>query len=533
MIASGTDISTLDPSVNPQDEKEILIRARVEPLEVESKEEIKAIKLKAQAHRSELEKQISLSYDIEQADIQICKIRLSGQVARIRNEVYGESQSQIVGPIRGLPVEMLSYVFRYHVESGSSPWILAKVSKLWMHTALSTPQLWSHIRVGIQGSSYYNQPTPVAYVVNGRKEYSIGHKQDCSDTMQVDAALRRSGEVPLSFEFVCPSWTQHRVVNSTFLQILYPPISERVENLDIKEAYITTGTIPDDTPIGPFPRLLSLKLPKTPSDWVARLLKAVSETSHRLEAISLGGVRTGLVECRFWSHIRRLTFDNVTYRFDGLSDVIERLGALEHLEDVPSGWPNETTPMATCEHIRQVMFTCNPAYLGRLCLPSLESLNLALLTGNAPPVNGGDQLIFPHVVTLELDVAGNRERWSRYLAHAFPKVEDLTLERPQDDEMTIAVLKSMPRIRKVTLTGSSGQEYGLEFLESLRSSNEPLLCPNLETLLLGNGNRRFRLPKGKAGPLIKKLVKARQQIGKPLRELTVHWRFRNEVVNYV
>ncbi|KIM27253.1 hypothetical protein M408DRAFT_171514 [Serendipita vermifera MAFF 305830] len=405
MITSGTDISTLNPSIDPQGEIESAIRAIVEPLETESKKEIEAIKLKAQAHRSELEKQIRLSRDIEQADIQVCKIRLSGEIARIRSEFYGESQSPTVGPIRGLPVEMLSYVFRYHVESGSSPWVLAKVSKLWMHTALSTPQLWSHIRVGIHGPS----PALVWYVVNGRKEYSIGQKQVCSDTIQVDAALRRSGEVPLSLEFACPDWNQHSVVNSTFLKILNPPLSHRVQSLNIVDAYIPNGTIPDDTPIGPFPRLLSLKLPKNPNDWVNRLLKAVSETSHSLQVISLGGVR--------------------------------------------------------------------------------------------------------------------------YLAHAFPTVEDLTLEYPQNDEMIIAILKSMPRIRKVTIS-SYNQEFGLELLERFLSGSEPLLCPNLEVLLLGDEFHRFSLPKGKAAPLVKKLVKVRQQIGKPLRELTIHWNFRSEVVNY-
>jgi hypothetical protein len=62
---------------------------------------------------------------------------------------------------------------------------------------------------------------------------------------------------------------------------------------------------------------------------------------------------------------------------------------------------------------------------------------------------------------------------------------------------------------------------------------EPLICPNLERLTLGHSeHHRVRTLKRNNGPLCKNLIKFRREIGKPLQELTVHWDYLNEVIDY-
>jgi F-box-like len=525
MDISGTPSSAFAPYSIPPNADELLQR-RIKEIGHAENKKIDAIKSAASAYRRTLEERLSQSKELEEADISVCHIRMQREVEKARQEIYQEKT--VEGPIRILPPEMLSKIFRYHIVEGDhSPWTLAKVSKAWMETAMATPHLWCRMLVVSRALAVQRQ---MAYVVDGKKYYSVGNMQVCGDFAQLQAALGRSGAV-LPLNIKVDSWTLEKdsLFMFTLLQILSSPFSKRIHDLDIAAVNIADPKYASDISTGPFPLLTSITLPQNVGPWTHRCLKSVSSTSRTLDKVTItGDISTELAAHSFWHRVKHVALHRDRVDFNKISG---QLSALEHISYLPKSWPNRATPAAVWGNIRQISLTCEPESLHRLQLPRLETFTLYVYGRMAAhALSGCDQPRYPALVNLEVTV--DDPLWPQYMAGAFPAVLNLTLKCPGDDGLIIAILKSVSSVRNVRILGPSNNTFGLQMLRVL-CDEEPLVCPNLERLTLGNGGTyRVQTPKRITSPLCKNLVKFRRDIGKPLLEHTVHWYYLNEVVDY-
>jgi hypothetical protein len=524
MDISETQSSAFAPLLRPLSADELLQRRTREIKKAEIKI-IDAIKSAANAYRRALEERLWRSKELEQADISVCKIRMQREIEKARQEIYQEQT--VEGPIRILPAEMLSKIFRYHVEDDLSPWTLVKVSKTWMDTAMATPHLWCRLLVV---SKTLAVQLRVAYVVDGKKYYSVGSMQVCDHLAQLQAALDRSGAVlPLTIKVDQGTWVEDSVFPFLILQILSSPLSKRVHDLDLAAVNIADPEYASDISIGPFTLLTSITLPQNISPWAHTCLKSVSSTSRNLDKVTITGViERELAAHSFWHRVKSVV---LPHNRGGLNQIIGQLSALEDIRHLPKYWPDQDTPATVWRSIRQISLTCDPGYLGRLQLPQLETFALYVSRRiDAHALSGYDRPLYPALVNLEVLV--DDPLWPQYMAGAFPALLNLTLKCTGDDGLIVAILKSVPSVRNAKIQGSPSRTFGLEMLPVL-SDEEPLVCPNLERLTLGNsGNHRVQTPKRINSPLCKKLVKFRREIGKPLQELTVHWDYLDEVIDY-
>jgi F-box-like len=525
MNTSGTQSSAFAPASNTPNVDELLQRRITEIKNAENKK-IDAIKSAASAYRRALEERLWRSKELEEADISVCLIRIQREIEKARREIYQENI--VEGPIRILPAEMLSKIFRYHVEEDDlSPWNLVKVSKTWMETAMATPHLWCRLLVV---SKTLAGKRRMAYVVDGKKHYSVGSMQVCNDAAQLQAALDRSGAVlPLTITVEPGTPMEDSVFPFTLLQILSSPISERIHDLDIATVNIVDPEYASDISIGPFPLLTNITLPRNIGLWTHNCLKSVSSTSRTLNRVAItSNISTELAAHSFWHRVKRVV---LPYDHLGFDQISSRLSALEDIQYLPRYWPNQGTPNTVWRSIRQVSVTCDPRYLNRLQLPQLETFTLhtsGRIDGGA--LSGYDRPLYPALVNLELTV--DDPLWPQYMAGAFPALLNLTLICRGNDSLIVAILKSVPSVRNVKILGPSNKTFGLEMLPVL-SDAELLVCPNLERLTLGNrGNHRVQTPKRINNPLCKNLVKFRREMGKPLQEFTVNWSYLSEVVDY-
>lgn len=503
-----------------------LLRDGTIQLEAQSKATTEEIRRVAHEYRNDLEKKIKISREMEEADVKVCEIRTKAEVQKLREAIYGEKSS--VGPIRKLPAEMLSYIFRYHVDLDSSPWILVKVSKYWMQTGMTTPQLWRYLLIVDPGlASQWGQ-----YVVNGKTQRSFGNKQVCSDAAEMQVALRRSGAVLLTIKIEQNNWRKDAALSQLIPQILSTPICERIQELDIG-CHLLGQYLTRDLSFGSFAHLERIRVHLLSEPWTESLLKAISSTGISLETVTFtGSYALDLSEYSFWSHIKRLS---LTARDrdgeDGLNSIVTQLGGLEHLDYLPYRWPNENTTLSTWANILHISLSCSVKHLGRLQLPQLETLNFNDTGEILSHLDSGEfPLSYPRLVSL--DVNTKSPAWPQYSADAFPMITKFTFRSSMDDQTFISTLESMPTVQNVSLSGCSRPDFGMELLRRLQSHDGTLLCPELKTLELGGQYSMVRTLKGKAGPLVKKLVKSRIGLRKPLSEFTIHWKHRKEVINY-
>jgi hypothetical protein len=509
-----------------QNEKNELMRIGKEELERKLKEEVEAIKIAAEAQRAALRERACRVSELEQADTMVCEIHAKRRIQKLREEIYGERT--VPGPIHKLPGEMLSTVFRYHVEDNSSPWILAKVCKTWMHTALRTPQLWCHLLISDDNSQARRYGTLESYVINGRKEPAIGRMQICSNMSQLQAALERSGAVlPLSLTISNYSnWRPSGVVVPIFIRFINYPLSERLGNLDFGN--MGSKHLQSTTPItvGGFPLLRSMRLPYSNSPSIVKVLESVSVTSKDLETASFPeGVHLMPAVYSFWSRLKCVTIGVHRANTTGLNQVIDQLGGLESLEGPAYAWPNAQTPRAVLGNIREITLNCFAPHLARLRLPQLETLKFIWNERvDQYASNQYEQLSYPTVVNLE--VSTTDAKWHSYIAGAFPAVKNFTLTWHGDDVMPINTLEAIPSVRNVTLRGSNSSTFGVLLFKALRLADEPILCPNLKLLSMdGVYTARSRLT-----PWIQKAIRFRKDIGSPFQEITVKWRKKEATV---
>ncbi|KIM27251.1 hypothetical protein M408DRAFT_311472 [Serendipita vermifera MAFF 305830] len=522
----GTNALDSDPiatSETSQAVKDELFKAGTKQLETESNNAIEEIQKAAKARKDDLERQISLLKEFEAADIAVCKLYLKRNIQELREAIYGETT--IAGPIRKLPAEMLSEVFRYHVESNRSPWILVKVSKYWMGTAMATPQLWRHILVD-------DYPTPAyhryeRYIVNGKKEFTTGNKQVCPNPAELQAAITRSGVVPLNVEISRLQWSSDPSKSDMLSQLLCSPVSVRIMHLDAP-THDLANMNPDDQPFGPFTALESLRLWGTIDSCADRLLDVMSLTCKRLRLIRIPELPLSKLKTfSFWHSLT--TIDGSHYGREKLNAISDQLINLKQLLPAPWGWPNETTPQSTLKNIRSLSLSCSILYLSHLELPRLETLIFTEI-GRNPTISPdrGARLHFPMLA--ELNIEPKNSMWPQYIVGAFPMVADLTVKcKDLTDETIVAVLETVPSVQNILLPGSARPDFGIRILSELGVRKS--LCPNLKTLELGVSGEPIRTLKTHAGPVVKRLVKVRKQVEQPIHRLTIHWKRRTEIIS--
>jgi len=524
-----------------------------------SEDDIERIKVAASSYREELRKEIAWSEEEEKANIEVRRIRAKRELERLLRERLGVGPTA-VGSIRKLPVELLSYIFRYYVDSYMSPWRLAKVCKDWMRTALATPHLWRYIL--IKPVAPFGSET---WIVDGERHISSGNMQICRTTTQLDKALLRSGAVPLHIKVDSVN-TGGSVVTSmntrgnlargsifpSVLAILEDPVSRRIEYLNIICLLATLPfSQPSNRPVGCFSHLRELLLPDGHYPWIDVFTKSISLTATRIETLRLGGeVRAELTKHSFWPLLKTLQIG----RLGQFNDITTKLLNLEELTFCPRAWPNEETPFFIWKKARKINVECHPRCLSRASLPSLESLEIRdvryqLALGDT--IGEYDPISFPKLTKLELRTPD--PQWllklsapllseltmhcnspeSRVLPNGgsiifntltFPAVETLTLSTGWSDSVLVDILSSMPGLVTVTLDSTlhRNSDFGLVLLGSLSASG-PLICPKLASFSLGTRDWPVYTLKRDASSLIKRLAASRRKNGTPLKVLSVHW----------
>jgi F-box-like len=519
--------------------------------------EIGNIRQVAELHQKELRKQLEWSKEEQQANIEVVKIRLEREIERLYRERTGESV--IEGPIHKLPTELLCYIFRFSVEGDTSPWALVKVCKSWMQTALATPRLWRHICATPKTEYPSRRET---WVVDGEKRISQGRMQICSTVVQLHAALRRSGAVPVQINVDFTN-TKSGPPLSSFLPlfqiILSNPISERIEVLTMTNLWIWPQP---ELLIGRFPLLREIHLPTGLDSWANSLLQSVCLTATRFDTLCLKSeITPKLVGYSFWPLLKVLKLYQLT--ISHFNDIADKLLNLEELPVCPRQWPDQNTPVFTWERIWSTDIMCDPTYLDRVKLPNLRSLNF---TDARRRFSAGGTMIaypplsFPHLTQLEATTQD-----PRWLAKAtlpllgdlilvcdvdqehvlpdgasflfnpttFPALEGLQLTSSWSDSTLVDILASLPNLVTVAFnsTRSKDKSFGLLLLNRL-CTDKPLLCPNLVSLSLGNEDEPVCTPKRNVTPLLKRLVSGRKKIGKPFGSLDVYWARTYVVENY-
>lgn len=525
-----------------------------------SKLEIERINKAALLHQADLMKQLEWSKEEQLANAEVCRIRLRREIEGMVLERLGKISAE--GPIRKLPVELLSHIFHSYIGHNMSPWRLVKVCRSWMQTALATPQLWRHIRVR---SALMHATPHEKWVVNGEQRISMGRMQVCSTVVQLRAALRRSGAVPLEINVDLPN---NGIVTPSDLSlmriILAGPVSERIEILDLATFPFLYHSPQLDISIGHFYHLKKIHLPtQIDQTWMRELLESLSRTSSRLKSLQLNcSLSPELANCSFWPLLNTLELRNLM-EFNSISEKVL------NLEEFPIGlarWPNSATPVTTWGKIRNARITCHPRYLDRAIVPNLESLVFRDVHYSREATDTMDiysPISYP--ILTKLDVEALDIRWLSKLS--LPSLTDLTITCTKYDAAafpdggtpifnghnlpavttlvlttgwtggalsdTIASFPNLSTLR-VNPTQHKHQEFALGMLKRLDGTEQPLICPNLTHLSLGSPSEVIYTLKKNAGPLLKRLVTTRKKIGRPLQELSVFWwKNRHTSENYV
>lgn len=512
IATKATDGDTLTTNEISQDVKGELVQDYAKKLETGFKNSIQETQKPGKSQLDDLERRI---YHLKEHN--------PGEA------IYGEAT--IAGPIRKLPAEMLGEVFQYHVESNNSPWILVQVSKYWMRTAMATPQLWSHIRLR---DRFYVFREKDQCIVNGKQQFISENEQICRDPTELQAAIGRSGVVPLSF--ILGRWESFNDPSNIKMLsiILCAPISTRIKYIRTTTHYLARVNL-DGLTIGPLTTLKSLELLgeiyfNNSNNSVERLLDAVSLTCRHLQSIILPKLPPSKLKTySFWRSVRVIGgYELVGKRLNAISDQLVSLEKL-YLDPLYS-WPDEFTPQSTWKNIRSITLTCSLRHLSRLELPRLETLTFreteeAVTT----PLEKGTHILYPMLINLE--VHPQNSVWSYYLADAFPAVTGLTVVGDVADAIVVDILQTIPSARNVIMHSSIDSLFGCQLLPQLSMSES--LCPNLKTLELGAKWRHFRTPKKAIDIMLEGLVKNRKQARRPLHRVTVHWKHGTQTIGRV
>jgi hypothetical protein len=381
-----------------------------------SKAEIGRIHEAALLHQRELKKQLQWSQEEEEATIKVCKIRLEREIERLVRERSGEVLTE--GPIRKLPIELLGYIFCSYVDCGMSPWKLVKVCRSWMRTALATPHLWRYICV--RSLSIYSTQHET-WVVDGERQISMGRMQVCSTVVQLRAALRRSGAVPL--EIRVEALTHEGNDLSLVRIILGDPVSKRIETLNLAIMTLLEVAPGHGLSIGPFDLLKTIVLPTRLDAWAHAMLESICLTANRIESIRLHTpLSPQLANYSFWPRLKALELRTSTY-FNSIS---QKLLNLEKFPDALTHWPNQTTPVSTWTKVRHAAIRCLPSHLDRARLPNLESLvfrEVGYYGGVTDTMDGYSHISYSSLTKLNVETSDLRWLWKLSL----PSLIDLTI----------------------------------------------------------------------------------------------------------
>jgi F-box-like len=506
--------------------------------------EIGKIHEAALVHRRELRKQIEWSMEEEEGDVEVRKIRLEREIERLVRERSGKVLTITEGPIHKLPIELLSYIFCSYVDCGMSPWRLAKVCKRWMRTALGTPHLWRYICVI---SPITHGTRHETWVVDGLKRVSMGRMQVCSTVVQLRAALRRSGAVPLEVHI---EDLTHEGDDLSLVQIILGgPISKRIETLNLARMTLLKVAPGHGLSIGPFDLLKTIVLPTRLDAWAHAMLESICLTANRIESVRLNCMLSPeLANYSFWSLLKALELNNSSTQFDVIS---QKLLNLENFPVALTHWPDQTTPVSTWTKVRQATIRCHPSHLDRARPPNLESLvfrDLRYYREVADTMNIYSHISYSSLTKLDVETPDLQWLWKLSLpslidltvsctsksdippdedipAFTFPAVETLSLTTGWIDTVLVHTLSFFPYVSSIKLycNQHKNRDFGLALLSCLDAKEQPLLCPNLASLSLGSIYYRVYTLKKNLGPLLKRLLNTRRKVGKPLQKLSVYW----------
>ena len=511
--------------------------------------EVEAINKAALNHQRTLKRRLNRSIQEERFNILGCTFKLEREIKRLEQE---RSRRQMRGsPIMSLPVELLSYIFQYHVDDGNSAWGLVKVCKDWMKIAFATPYLWRYICI-----THSLDLDQAIWEFDAERQAHKTNVQICRTVAQLQVALERSGAVPLEVHTKHSTWgfSVVRDISPLFCVLISAPVSERIGHLDLEGLSSARIALPANTQVGPFTRLTSMRLPHPIRPWVYPLLASISSTSTQLRTVELSGAPCQeLAPFSFWSRIKRLELNMAMqlYNPGDLNYLVEQLVNLETIPDCPYMWPNEQTPISTWGHIKEITLRGKPIYFDRLRLPNIELLTFDDLYSRQDVADRTPVLSYPKLTTLVISTQD--PRWFSNLSA--PLLEQLTfswtaeISRPEDtlisistnllshitsihletppdmgDTLVISALNNAPNLHTVEVLGRKGDtSFGLELLKRLDASQQPVLCPKLESLSLGTHSSPVHTLKKDAVPFIKRVVSSRKKAGIPLKEFSVYW----------
>lgn len=533
------------------------IDAEIERLKEACEEEMLNINWATLERHTALREQLRREDEGNRFNIEVCRIRLRQQIERLERERAGNETE--TGPIMNLPAELISHIFRYHVESGSSPWELVKVCKAWKKSAFATPCLWRYICVALANT--YNHDFD--RIATESMQNNTPNWQICSSMPHLQATLERSRAVPLhvraeNLEFPEPVPT---TLLSLLCTLVSSPVSERIETL-ILTAWITPRDIlPTSVSIGPFTRLVSLHLLDPSDTWSNILLESIDSTACQLEEIHLECViPRELTKHKFWSRLKRLYLGS-PHEIGPFNDLAEKLVRIEELPACPFLWPHEGTPAVTWAYIREIELNCMPRFLNRLNLPKLEVLkftdteledtlqgrqddvpvlsfpNLQALIINTPNPQWFSNLLAPSLICLSLiwvkaDYPIPIDTSTFFSNTIFSRIQFIIIQAPSDAGL-ISALENAVNVCRVEVLSGHNQGFGLKLLARLDATKLPVLCPKLISLSLGSMRSPVSTVKKKALPLIKRVVASRKKIQAPLAKLSVCWsKTKYEVKNY-
>ncbi|KII84540.1 hypothetical protein PLICRDRAFT_352124 [Plicaturopsis crispa FD-325 SS-3] len=271
-------------------------------------------------------------------------------------------------PISLLPVEILAEIFslcspgdfdRYHSpHPHSAPLVFCLVCRFWREAAVSTPALWSHIRVASSGPSHSPSPEWI--------RTWLSRSGSCPLTVVLDGISDDSFSI---LESDAPG----RVVSH--MSVLY---TEHHPLARLIPAGILSGTMSFE--------FFSIPLDARPTTWAWDSLQA----AHGLRSLKWRGSTPGIVSHHLWhngpwSQLERLSIDTISS--DSILHILQRFVRLKHftygMHDLSHSQSLYDVTAHTLTSLHASGETVVHAFR-HLTLPALRTLHIETLSGMAP-----------------------------------------------------------------------------------------------------------------------------------------------------
>ncbi|PVF95730.1 hypothetical protein CPB86DRAFT_875471 [Serendipita vermifera] len=479
-----------------------------------------------------------------------------------RNNAIPQSFSS---PIAIVPNEILSHIFQEYVSLGHSAWLLTNVSERWKQVAIRTPLLWGSIT--LQDRLTRGDKYGVSHIVAcGRKRHFAGQRSICFEETELGTFLRYSGATLLDIVVKCSpeQGVLRENIVANLKQLTNPEIMKRIELLDIEvwnEGYQQIPSVLEGFQSAPLLNLRILCISRGMSQqWKDDLLRAVSSSSMKLTTLKTNAYITAIASLsdEAWGRIKSLELSRWDRPVD-LDQNIQKISAVEKLENIPLCWPSHLTPRCTFQNLQAVRLYTMPRGFRQIEWPSikelyimepcsteandsgadLEFINLPMLTTMRLRRSRDPQLWFskvsmPSLSYLYLEISA--ETFKVPYLMAFTALRTLKVRSRANDRAFVHWL-DLPNLEKITIVPLAEDHmgiyplpqihpdtYGLQLVPYLNRSVHRLhRCPNLREVVLGSADAKISTPKRSLVPSINRLVSARKILGYPLEKVEVWW----------